>query len=79
MHNKQSELLNSTLHLVRNRPRHLTYKVISNDTGLPIQFLQDLMGSRIKSPGVTRIETLYNYFASAPLAIHREQCVYCTP
>ena len=64
MQNRQteSELLTKTKELVENRPRTVTYAVINEETGLPIQFLQDLMANRLKDPGVRRIEILYKYF-----------------
>jgi hypothetical protein len=66
---QKSELLQQTIELVRNRPRTVTYTTISEATGLPVQFLQDLMADRLKDPGVTRIEILYNYFAKNKLIL----------
>jgi hypothetical protein len=47
----------------------MTYAVIYEQTGLPVQFLQDLMADRLKDPGVNRIEMLYNYVAQTKLVI----------
>lgn len=64
-----SKLLLETLALVKNRPRPQTYGVISEATGIPVEFLQNLMAGRIKDPGVIRIERLYNHLAKEKLSL----------
>lgn len=64
-----SELLAQTIQLIRNRPRLMTYPVITNATGVSVQFLQDLMTGRIKDQGVIRTEILFKYYDANETAI----------
>ena len=63
----QSELLKRTLELLEQRPRNYTYAVINEQTGLPVQFLQNLSAGRLKDPGVQRIEILHNFLTQTKL------------
>lgn len=68
-----SNFLAETIGLIRNRPRPMTYKTIGSATGIPVQFLQDLMAGRIKNPGVARIESLYNHMSATKLTFVTKQ------
>lgn len=62
INSENCKMLNETKRLIRNRPRHVTYSKISEATGIPVQFFNNLMSGRLKDPGVTRIEIILEYF-----------------
>lgn len=59
----QSLLLNETLKLLRDRPRHLTYLIIANSTGISVRWLTSLICGDIKDPGINRIAVLHDYLS----------------
>ena len=52
------------LELLRDRPRDLTYRTISNDTGLPETWILGFAIGRSDNPGVVYVETLFNYLSN---------------
>lgn len=64
-----SILANTTLDLLKNRPRTLTIENIASDTGLTVGWLLDFAGERTRHPSVIRIEQLYNYLAKKPVCL----------
>lgn len=50
-----------TLELVLNRPRTITYDKICADTGLKKNWLERFAQGQIPSPGVEKVEALFNY------------------
>lgn len=64
-----SRLNDYTLHLLKNRPRHITYAHIAEQTGLGRDWLQEYSRSRFDSPGVKQVETLYRYLTGHDLDV----------
>lgn len=60
-------LVDKTKELLKNRPRTLEYEKISQDTGIGASWIRMFASDRIKDPGSTRIEILYNYLSSKKL------------
>lgn len=62
------------MRLLKERPKHITLALISEETGLQKCWLDSLLYSKRKDeidPGVRRIETLYNYLADEPFTFER--------
>ncbi len=55
--------------LLNDRPRKLTLKDISADTGLSKHWLQKFSGKCIPHPSVDRVEKLYNYLNGKDLVV----------
>ena len=61
-------LLDTTLNMLKERPRSLTLDKIAEDTGLPHRWLSHFASMDINSdPRVCRVETLYSYLAKRDL------------
>ena len=58
---EQPSLLDTTLQLLKSRPRSVTYDQIAAGTGLGKPWLEALAAGRIPDPGVRKIETLYAF------------------
>lgn len=65
----RSKLYVRTLELLRNRPRSQTLAVVSQDTGLPKEWLIAIISRPETSPGVDRIEVLYEYLSGKQLQV----------
>jgi hypothetical protein len=69
-----SSLHSTTLHLLKNRPRHITYEQIAESCqcmpgGITVGWLQQFITSRIKNPDVDRVQDLYEYLTDRPLSL----------
>ena len=60
-------LYNKTLELLKNRPRHVTFSIISKETGLGVSWLSSLSQGQIKDPSAKKLEKLYNFLSNTPL------------
>ena len=56
-----------TLELFTHRPRTMTLEIIEAETKIPLYWLQKF--SRFDSPGVNRVQALYEYLSDAPLSL----------
>jgi hypothetical protein len=65
----RSTLLLRTLELLENRPEIANLAVISQDTGLPRDWLAAIIAKPETSPSVDRIEQLYEYLSGNKLEI----------
>lgn len=63
------ELHSRTLALVRDRPASLTLKQIATDTAIDHNWLKAFAAERITSPGVNKVEALYNYLTKGKLHV----------
>lgn len=64
-----TRLRDKVLHIVRNRPVHMTLKKISEDTSLPLGWLKMFAQGKIDDPSCNRIETLYEYLCGEQLKV----------
>ncbi len=62
-------LYTRTLERLRSRPEKLTLSVISQDTGLPRDWLALILGKPDLSPSVDRIQRLYEYLSGNELRV----------
>lgn len=62
-----SQLLERTLHLVRNRPISMTYEKLAELSDLQSNWIATFAQGKMKEPGVSKVEALYNALAEAPL------------
>lgn len=63
-----SSRLHAVTHeLLRQRPRTLTLDKIAEDTGLTIYWLMHYSGNANCDPGVSKVETLYEYLTKTKL------------
>ena len=58
-----SILANATLDLLKNRPRTITFKIISEETGLSDGWLREFVSGRKKELGVVKVERLYTFLS----------------
>lgn len=56
-----SRLADTTLDLVKRRPRNLSFRMISEKTGLSVHWLRKYNEGDIVEPGVCKIERLYEF------------------
>lgn len=56
-----TELRDSTILLMKNRPVWLTLKIIEEETTIPEGWLKMFAQGKISDPSVNRVETLKNY------------------
>jgi hypothetical protein len=73
-----SIFLDETKRLLKTRPKHITFQLISEETGLTIDWIESLLYRKEKpgklfDPGVRRIEKLYNYLAEKPFSFANEE------
>lgn len=70
--------LNRTRELLKNRPKHLTLKLIAEETNLgkpwldSLLYKKDIDEDQLFDPGVRKIETLYNYLADSPFSFENK-------
>lgn len=64
-----SRLRDRTLELVQERHKSLTYKTISEQTGLKEAWVEAFAQERIANPGVRYVETLYIYLTRQALEL----------
>jgi hypothetical protein len=62
-------LLKRTRDMLRDRPRHVTLRKISDDTGLSYPFLAHMSVNAMDDPGVNKIQTLYEYLSGRKLDV----------
>jgi len=62
-----SELEDKTRKLLKELPRQIKYRHISEATGIKVTWLCDFASGKLKLPSVGRVETLYNYLSPTPL------------
>jgi len=62
--NFQSVIYDTTVNMLENRSRLITFEKIESDTGLNVRWLQALLAGKFKDPGVKKIETLFHYLQS---------------
>jgi hypothetical protein len=60
----KSKLHETTLKMLRDRPSTLSMREIAEETGLGYDWLRSLNSGRIPSPGILKIERLYEYLSS---------------
>lgn len=65
----RTSLRDVTLKMLRERPKHITYNKISEETGLTERWLQAFAHGKIVDPGVNETQTLYEY-ATGTLLSH---------
>ena len=67
-----SIFLETTIELLKNKSKNITYKLIEEETGLTTYWLDSLINRPQKErdfdPGVRKIETLYNYLSGKPFS-----------
>ena len=63
-------LLHETLHLLRQRPRSVTYEKIEEATGLKASWLSMLASDDIKDPSVNSIQKLYEFLSGKKLNVN---------
>ena len=68
-----SIFLEETKRLLKERPKHITLSLISEETGLTTDWLESLRYKKDCNPGVIAIETLFNYLATEPITIFPEK------
>jgi hypothetical protein len=61
------DIVTYTQYLLVNRPRYMTYKVITDHTMLHQRWLEQFAIGRIKEPSAQRIQMLYEYLTGKPL------------
>jgi hypothetical protein len=59
-----TKLHETTLQMLRDRPKGLNMRQIADDTGLGYDWLRSLNSGRIPNPGVQKIEKLHDYLAA---------------
>ncbi len=64
---KNSMLKDRTEALLRERPVHMTYKRIYEETGIPEGWLKQFSRGSMRAPDVCRVEALYVFLAKKPL------------
>ena len=62
-----TNLRDATLELVRNRPRHITYRDIEAATAIKKEWLAKFQQGKFDDPGVNRVETLYTFLSGKTL------------
>ena len=73
-----SIFLERTRELLKNRPKHITLKLIAEETNLGKPWLDSLLYKKdvdedqLFDPGVRKIETLYNYLADQPFSFENK-------
>lgn len=60
-------LRDETRRLLRDRPRRLSLRVIAQDTGLNLRWLQDFSTGVSDHPSVVYVQTLYEYLSGKKL------------
>jgi hypothetical protein len=59
----QSDLYQRTLSLVRNRPPHITLKLIGRETNISEDWLKSFSCGRANNPSSVRLELLFKYLS----------------
>lgn len=62
-------LRDKTLELLQDRPRSKTLKVVSEETGIGLPWLNLFLQNRIQNPSVNTIQSLYEYLTNAKLKV----------
>ena len=63
------KLLTKTIEAIKNRPSCLTYNHIADECNVSIRWLDNLVAGKIKDPGVTKIEAVYEFVTGRSLDV----------
>lgn len=67
-----SVLFYTTYRLLEERPRHVTYDHLEEQSGVPAAWIKAFGQGRMNDPSVIRVEKLYNALADEPLELPYE-------
>ena len=65
----KSELVETVINLMKNRPYTLTVREIHKATGLPQGWIYRLQQGKIVEPSANRCEVLYEFLTGSPLEL----------